>query len=183
MLLFLDNLMKNPSRHSIEELYNFLVHRHLPITETGCFLAYKAVRMDYKDWYSNSVDNSIGQEPFMERNEVDDDWRVECSSGYHVGAIEYVDSYSKGFSDPSRIMIVEVNPMDVVSAPSNENFTKCRVCKYRVIGEMQGELLEHVYRTTRTSFEPSPRPQPEPANSMCGQYSSDDNDGDWDTVN
>src|SRR6056297_1854153 len=47
--LFLDNLMSNPSDRSIDELFGFLEHRHMPITRDGCFLAYKTVRPDFKD--------------------------------------------------------------------------------------------------------------------------------------
>jgi len=150
MLKFLDNLMQNPSRHAVEELYNFLVNRNLPITENGCFLAYKAVRPDYMDWHSGTVRNEVGDTPTqLERNEVDDNWRVACSSGYHVGSIDYVTDFHRG---EGHIMIVEVNPKDVVSCPTDENFSKCRVTLYTVVGEMEGELLAQVYRTTPTSY-------------------------------
>lgn len=153
MLKFLENLMENPSKHAVNELYTFLVNRNLPITENGCFLAYKAVKDDYMDVHTGTIRNKVGDSPPpMERNEVDDDWRLECSSGYHVGAIEYV----QGFRPSNgHIMIVEVNPKDVVSVPTDERFTKCRVMNYTVVGEMDGELLAQVYKTTQTSYAPS----------------------------
>lgn len=153
MLKFLQNLMLNGSHHAVAELYNFLVNRNLPITEDGCFLAYKAVRPDFKDWHSNSVDNSIGAKiPPMERNEVDDNWRLDCSSGYHVGAIEYIENFHR---NDGHVMIVKVNPKDVVSVPTNE-CTKCRTCWYEVVGEMQAEeLVRPVYATTENSYKPS----------------------------
>ena len=40
---FLENLMQNPSSRSRSQLYRFLEHQGLPITEDGCFLAYKGV--------------------------------------------------------------------------------------------------------------------------------------------
>ncbi len=159
MVKFLDNLMQNTSRHAVQELYSFLVHRNLPITENGCFLAYKSVRPDYMDWHSGTTRNMIGDTPTMERNEVDDDWRTECSSGYHVGAIEYVTDFHRG---EGHIMIVEVNPMDVVSVPSEEKFTKCRTCKYTVVGEMDGELVAQLYKTTPTSYTPASPPPAAP---------------------
>jgi hypothetical protein len=152
MLRFLENLMQNPSKHSINELYTFLAHRNLPITEDGCFLAYKRVKQDYKDVYTGAVDNSVGQSLEMQRNEVDDDWRLECSSGFHVGAIEYVSNYYN--TADSKIMIVKVNPKDAVSVPEENAFTKCRTCKYTVVGEMQGELVKPLYSTTNNSFSP-----------------------------
>lgn len=186
MLKFLDNLMQNPSKHAVDELYNFLVHRNLPITENGCFLAYKAVRPDYMDWHSNTVRNMVGDvPPPFERNQVDDDWRVDCSSGYHVGAIEYVTGFHSSPSDGSHIMIVEVNPKDVVSVPTNE-CSKCRTCAYTVVGEMDGELVAQVYKTTGSSYTPS-TPNPTPAASSYAAattaskpYSSMSNDDDLD---
>jgi hypothetical protein len=153
MLKFLEKLMQNGSKHSVDELYNFLVHRNLPITENGNFLAYKAVRPDYLDWHSGTVRNQIGDTPKrLERNEVDDDWRIQCSNGYHVGAIEYVSDFHRG---EGHVMIVEVDPVDVIAVPTDSSFTKCRVCFYTVVGEMDGELLAQVYRTTHNSYEPS----------------------------
>ena len=167
MLKFLENLMQNASQHAVNELYNFLVHRNLPITENGCFLAYKAVRPDYMDWHSGNFRNQIGDTPVrLERNEVDDDWRVQCSSGYHVGAIEYVTDFHHG---EGHVMIVEVNPADVISCPIDESFTKCRVCFYKVVGEMDTELLAQVYKTTENSFVPAT-----PVSSTSGDDDDDD---------
>jgi hypothetical protein len=179
MLKFLDNLMQNPSKHAVDELYNFLVHRNLPITENGCFLAYKAVREDYMDWHSNSVRNMVGDvPPPFERNEVDDDWRKDCSSGYHVGAIEYVTGFYA--EQPRHVMIVEVNPKDVVSVPTGE-CSKCRTCAYTVVGEMDGELLAQVYKTTHSSYTPStPTPTPTPSWGSTSSMSSNDDDEDDD---
>jgi hypothetical protein len=178
MVKFLDNLMQNPSRHAVKELYNFLVNRNLPITENGCFLAYKAVRPDYMDWHTGTVRNQIGDSPDMERNEVDEEWRNECSSGFHVGAIEYVSDFHRG---QGHIMIVEVNPKDVVSVPVNE-FTKCRTCKYTVVGEMDGELVAQLYKTTSNSFEPCPSPATNGCHSspsMAAVHSEDDDYPDY----
>lgn len=169
MLKFLENLMQNGNFHAVNELYSFLVHRNLPITENGCFLAYKAVRPDYMDWHSGTVRNQVGDTPIrLERNEVDDNRRVECSNGYHVGAIEYVTDFHRG---EGHVMIVEVNPADVICVPSEERFTKCRVCFYTVVGEMDGELLAQVYKTSQTSYTPS---TPETLAAPVGSMSSVD---------
>ena len=57
---FLNNLMENPSMQSQKELYDFLQHENLPITEDGHFLAYKAVRSDYMDKYAGKFRNKVG---------------------------------------------------------------------------------------------------------------------------
>jgi hypothetical protein len=90
---FLNNLMENPSMQSQKELYDFLEHEHLPITEDGHFLAYKAIRNDYMDKYRGTFDNSVGKICKMQRAKVDDDRARGCSDGLHAGALNYVASY------------------------------------------------------------------------------------------
>lgn len=138
MLLFLNNLMENPSYRAVQELYGFLEHQGLPITEDGCFLGYKRVRPDYTDNYSGKYRNMVGDVNEVPRRTVDDNWRNECSSGFHVGSIEYVRTFHAG---TGHVMIVKVNPADVVSVPPNE-VTKMRVSKYVVVQEYDVALLE-----------------------------------------
>ena len=68
LVLFMENLMANPSFRAVNELYGFLERNNLPITPDGHFLAYKKVRDDYKDVYSGTFDNSVGQVVSMEPN-------------------------------------------------------------------------------------------------------------------
>lgn len=143
MLNFVYNLCENPNDHSIIELIDFLKHRNLPITKDGCFLGYKKVRNDYKDNYSGTFDNSVGNIVKMPRAEVNDK-RQECSSnGLHVGALEYV--MNRFQVDDGRIIIVKVNPKDVVSVPTDENFMKLRCCEYKVMSDYEGPLTEAMY--------------------------------------
>ncbi|NDB60976.1 hypothetical protein EB001_21400, partial [bacterium] len=144
---FLHNLMENPSMQSQKELYDFLEHEHLPITEDGYFLAYKAVRSDYKDKYRGVFDNSVGNVCKMTRAKVDDNRSVGCSNGLHAGALNYVASYGS-LEAGDRIVIVKINPKDVVSVPSDCNCEKLRTCEYLVVGEYQGELLKPLYSST-----------------------------------
>ena len=141
---FLNNLMENPSMQSQKELYDFLEHEHLPITEDGYFLAYKAVRSDYKDKYRGVFDNRVGQICEMTRSKVDDDRGRGCSNGLHAGALNYVAGYGS-LESGDKIVIVKINPADVVSVPSDCNYEKLRTCRYEVVGEYQGELLKPLY--------------------------------------
>lgn len=143
---FLNNLMNNPSMQSQKELYDFLEHEHLPITEDGHFLAYKAVRSDYMDKYKGVFDNHVGNVCEMRRAKVDDNRSVGCSNGLHAGALNYVASYGSVESN-DRIVIVKINPADVVSVPSDCNCEKLRTCRYEVVGEYQGELLKPLYKS------------------------------------
>lgn len=132
---FLENLMDNPSMVSRNELYQFLEVANLPITEDGCFLAYKAVRSDYRDCHSGKFDNSVGQVLTMPRAKVDDDRTRTCSYGFHAAAYEY----AKGFlPSDGRLMVVKINPADVVSVPSDYGNQKLRTCRYEVVSEVEG---------------------------------------------
>lgn len=141
MLRFLENLMLNPSEESREELYEFLSHRNLPITEDGCFLGYKAIRNNYKDIYSGTVDNSPGKVISMPRENVDSNRHRHCSYGYHIGTMDYVRWY--GNRAGSRFIIVKIDPKDAVSVPPDHGAQKLRCCKYEVIREIEkGNVLD-----------------------------------------
>lgn len=132
MMAFIDNLMKNPSKRAVDELFGFIEACDLPITEDGHFLAYKRVREDYKDVHSGTMDNSVGQVVEMERNLVDEDKARTCSAGLHCCSYEYL----QHFGGP-RIVVVKVNPCDVVAVPEEYKNSKMRVCRYEVVEEMQ----------------------------------------------
>jgi len=139
---FILKLNLNPSKRAVDELYTFLEHRALPITDNGNFLAYKAVRADYTDKHTGKFLNTVDAVLEMPRNKVDDDKNVGCSYGFHAGTVEY----AKDFMDrDGHLMIVEINPADVVSIPTDCQFQKLRTCKYKVVGEYEIDLTDPVY--------------------------------------
>lgn len=131
MANFMTNLMQNPSKRSVNELYGFLEKGGMPITPDGHFLAFKKVRDNYMDCHSGSMDNSVGKIVEMERNAVDDDKDRTCSSGLHFCSQSYLAHFGG-----ARTVIVKINPRDVVSIPSDYNDAKGRACRYEVIGEL-----------------------------------------------
>jgi hypothetical protein len=141
---FLNNLMLNPSKRATEELYTFLEHRDLPLTPDGHFLAYKRIhplkvengKQIYVDCFSHSIKQSVGDIVEVPRNSVDDNFGVECSQGLHVGSMAYV----ADFHSEDQVVIVKINPKDVVSVPVNEDARKCRVCKYEIVGLYNGVI-------------------------------------------
>jgi hypothetical protein len=139
MVNFMENLMQNPSKRAVDELYAFLEKGNLPITADGHFLAYKKIRNDYKDIHSGTMDNSVGQVVEMERNEVDDDKDRTCSTGLHFCSKEYLQHF--GGRD-SRTVILKINPRDVVSIPADYSSTKGRACRYTVIEEINKEAAD-----------------------------------------
>jgi hypothetical protein len=141
MKRFLENLMENPSRESILELYGFLEKNTLPITPDGHFLAYKKVRSDFRDIYSGTKDNSPGSIVEMPREAVNPNRSETCSTGLHFASYDYMGEY--GVGDGSVIVVVKINPRDVVSIPTDYNNAKGRCCRYEVIAALdQTQLLK-----------------------------------------
>tara|TARA_Y100000593_G_scaffold42861_1_gene82007 strand:- start:4885 stop:5724 length:840 start_codon:yes stop_codon:yes gene_type:complete len=134
LVKFLGKLMDNPSRRAVDELYTFLEHKSMPITPEGNFLAYKGVAQDFKDKWSGEFDNSVGSVLEMRRNGVCDNADIGCSNGFHAGSYEYAKGWAGG---GGNLMIVEINPADVVSVPRDCDCQKLRTCKYKVVGHYE----------------------------------------------
>lgn len=133
---FIANLYSNPSSTAVQELYGFIEACELPITEDGCFIAYKIVKSSYLDIYSGKMDNSVGKVLQMPRNMVDDKRENTCSHGLHFCSKEYLNHYGSSSRNDDRCMLVKINPADVVSIPSDYNNAKGRTWKYEVVGEV-----------------------------------------------
>jgi hypothetical protein len=156
MVNFFENLLQNPSSRSLEELPDFLLNKNLPLTEDGCFLAYKSVQ---SDWYSKAsgdltlvqgktvdgrIYNGVGEVIECQRNQVDDERAHECSKGLHVGGLAYSGPGGWYNSRNDKVVIVKVNPKDVVSVPRDHNAQKVRVCKYEVLSVFERVLNDSV---------------------------------------
>lgn len=136
---FWDNLKKNPSFNARKMMFKFLEHNGIPLTQDGCFIAYRGVSEDFKDKHTGRFDNRPGSVCEMDRNAVDDNPNNTCSSGLHVACYDY----AKGFGE--RLVEVKVNPSDVVAVPTDYNGTKMRTCKFEVVQECEKIREELVY--------------------------------------
>lgn len=160
LVKFWNNLKLNPSYNSRQMLFKFLETNNHPITQDGCFVAYRGVRDDFKDCHTGTFDNSIGQVLEMSRDAVDDNPNNTCSSGLHVASYEY----AKNFGNTT--VEVKVNPKDVVCVPTDYNGTKMRVCKFEVAG------IAYIERTDQLVSIGIPAPD----DSDYGDYSDDNDD-------
>ena len=155
LLKFLNKLHQNPSARAVNELYNFLQHKNLPITSEGNFRAYKGLLLDYYSITAGKIPliqgmvndkgqiyNGIGETIECVRNSVDDNKDNTCSYGLHAGSLSYATDFAKG-----KLVIVEINPADVVSIPSDCNGQKLRTCKYVVVEDCAAPL-DSVYIET-----------------------------------
>lgn len=131
MLRFLDNLLDNPSKRAVDELWGFMEACDLPVTDDGHFLAYKRVRDNYRDVHSGTMDNSVGKVLEMPRNMVDEDKNRTCSAGLHFCSYDYLKHFSG-----ERIVVLKINPRDVVAIPADYNNSKGRTCRYEVVDEL-----------------------------------------------
>jgi glycerol-3-phosphate cytidylyltransferase-like family protein len=148
---FWENLNQNPSYHVVNEtgFFEFLEYKELPITEDGCFLAYRGVGSDYWSISGNpetkilqgkandrgQIYNGIGEIIEIKRSCVSDDRNVHCHKGsLHIGSLDYAKEWG------NKVVVVKVNPADVVSVPNDCHSQKCRVCKFEVVSDFIEEI-------------------------------------------
>ena len=147
LVKFVQKVRLNPSYRIRNQLWLFIEASQnsggFTLAEDGDILAYKKVRADYKDIHSGTFDNSVGKVVEMERKNVDDDPNNTCSSGLHFCAYSYLSSY--GASGDDRVMLVKVNPADVVSIPTDYHNAKARCCRYEVVQEIEHIITEPIY--------------------------------------
>lgn len=138
LVKFLDNLLDNPNPRSIKDFYDFLIVNNLAMTEDGHFLAYKIVGPNFLDLYTGKMDNSPGTVVKMDRSKVNDNPKQTCSYGLHICSKDYLPQYGGGYgsgNSKNKIVVVKVNPKNVVAFPLDYNNAKARVCEYSVVGE------------------------------------------------
>ena len=134
----------NPFYEDTKNSLLSFIHVHgYPITNDGHFLAEKTVRPDLGSIYGGGeTKHIIGEITSMPRYAVNHDNSVACSYGLHVRS----NRYNFGSSD-SVVIVVKVNPKDVVSIPKdyvtedkdgNVAADKMRVCAYRTM-DIKGE--------------------------------------------
>lgn len=161
LIKFLDKLMSNPRKHVVDELYKYLEKNGLPITEDGDFLSYKKVgsrfQSRFKDKDGTEVLNTPGTTVKMRRNAVDDDDNRDCSYGLHAGAMSYVTGFSVEGSTMDRVIVVAINPANVVTVPYAD-CSKLRTCEYTVLYELKDfKQLENSLYTNQGEAVPSNR--------------------------
>lgn len=163
---YIGRLMNNPSSNSVDELYTFLGYRSLPITPEGKVLGYKGVQADYWSNTGNAdtivlqgqtnkrhqIYNGVGETIEIQRRSCDDNKDNHCSHGLHIGSYDYANSWA---SSEGRLLLVEFDPQDAVSVPTDCDFQKLRVCKYKVVADItdsRQELDKVVYEANKPIY-------------------------------
>ncbi len=135
---FWERLQKNPSFRSVMSLWGFLQHGGIPLTEDGCFLAYKGVNDNFTDAHTGTISNKPGTINKMPRNQISDDPNHACHEGFHVGTRSFAQGYGR------RLVVCKVDPENVVCVPYDGSAQKMRVCEYEVMGHDSVELSSTV---------------------------------------
>ena len=156
---FLENLMQNPSKASIDHVYDFATHHNLTVDEEGFLVLYKSTTDDglsthkgkgivttadgVTTAYENDfLPNAVGTVVEIPRSLVDENRNAACSVGLHVGAHSYASTFSQ------KLWTVRVNPRDIVSVPHDASSAKIRVARYEVVGENKTKK-EHTAPTVK----------------------------------
>lgn len=200
---FLTRLERNPSEASRSQLFGWLKAGGFTITTDGLIVGYKSVRADGLSAHSGresvtvqrqdgsteivtgNIPYPVGATVWMDRNLVDSDRHSACSVGLHVGTFSYAEKFSE------QMLVVLVDPADVVSVPVDHNAQKMRVCRLHVAAlhdgeQIAGTVIEHI--RTIPDFEAveeygkRPENKPRPTFSVTvsfGEQDDDDDDQDY----
>ncbi|WP_292976279.1 hypothetical protein [Mycobacterium sp.] len=158
---FLRRLERNPSPASRSQLFGWLKAGGFTLTTDGHIVGYKSVRADgfsahagrepvnvrAQDGTSQTITGHVpypvGATVSMDRDLVDDNRNSACSVGLHVGTFGYAERFSE------QMLVVLVDPADVVSVPTHADAEKMRVCRLYVAARHDGEqiadaVIDHV---------------------------------------
>lgn len=136
LALFMDKLMSNPNVDVREDLFAWLESGDMPIAEDGDIIAFKKVQNDYYSYHSGrsgKVLHQMGTVVEIPRSEVDPNRRNECSTGLHFCSYGYLSNYYGG---NGRVLMVKINPADVVAIPTDYGRQKGRTFRMFVYDEI-----------------------------------------------
>lgn len=198
---FLRRLERNPSQASRSQLFGWLKAGGFTLTTEGFIVGYKSVRADGRSAHAGhelvtveaqdgSVETVVGHVPYpvgatvwMARDLVNDDRNSSCSVGLHVGTFGYAERFSE------QMLVVLVDPADVVSVPTDSSAQKMRVCRLYVAARHDGDqiaetVIDHI-RTVpdfEATDEYSSRPENAPVFGVAAAFGSLEDDLDEDDL-
>lgn len=159
IFLALQDLMKNPTPAAIERLPIFVEQSKLGFTPDGRICGFKYVRNDFRDKHSGTVLYSIGSTVSMPRERCDANPDQECSTGLHVGALEYVKGFGGG---NDRLLLVAFWPHNAVAVPRDYGGQKLRVCEMDVLEELDRSAVDDFLNSNQTVVQVKAAEPPKP---------------------
>ena len=107
------------------------------IDSDGYVVGYKKVDPEGWDyWTPRGVHYEVGKVSEIPRERCDEDSRNTCSSGLHMGSLEYAKNWQSG---RGRVIIIRTNPKDVTAIPEEVGAPKLRCCRVEVLADYKGE--------------------------------------------
>lgn len=163
---FLDNLHQNADEDIRLQLFRWMEYENkagngFGITDDGCLVGYKGCDgtiiepmsvhsgkaiVDGEE-YNGKIPNKVGSVIQMPRSTVQFDPSVGCSQGLHVGTRDYATKWAP------ILLLVKVNPRDVVSVPYECESQKMRVCEYTVLKVTDATDEHKMYYSVDTDYD------------------------------
>lgn len=154
---FMEKLYTNPSESSRNSLYDFIVRHNITIDPDGDFYAYKGVKADLGSVWegfgivdgvsmTGSLPNKPGSTLEIPRSKVNADNAIGCGTGLHAGTYAYAEGWARGV-----LLLVKINPRDVVSVPSCSAYQKLRTCRYKVVSQTTQQTKATTYTAKANS--------------------------------
>ena len=149
LMKFAEKLMGNPTLDVREDLYRWLEAGSMPIYPDGDFMAYKTVRSDYRpihmggSYGQRQAPGDVVEQP-RETCEANRD--VSCASGLHFCSYSYLPHFqSMNDDNGGKVIILKINPADVVAIPYDYNLAKGRCCRFEVVGEIPRDKIKEEF--------------------------------------
>lgn len=145
LIKFAEKLMENPNADVRNDLYTWLERGNMPIYPDGDFVAYKLVKHDFTPFHPGDYgqDQSPGQEVTMPRELCNENRYDTCSTGLHFCSYEYLPTFNswhggrlRDSSTSNKVILLKINPRDVVAIPTDYNLSKGRCCRFLSIQEI-----------------------------------------------
>lgn len=141
LIKFWENVLLNPDPVARKSVFPFIKKNGHPITEDGCFIAYKSVRSDYRDHHTGRLDYNVGNVVKEDRAVCDPNPKQTCSKGLHVANRHY----AWGFNSSKKMIECKINPRDVVAVPDDYSNMKMRTCEVYVVRDNDSGQLKVPY--------------------------------------
>lgn len=134
LIRLIHRLNKSNKLNILDQLYEFLKHNDIEILSNGLIVGYKYLENTvngYYDHYTKTIKQKAKDYVYTQANKVNPDKDTVCSHGLHTASWGYV-------SGMSTIAKVIIDPLDVVSIPTDYDGQKMRSKGYYIYQVLTG---------------------------------------------
>ncbi|WP_298962357.1 hypothetical protein [uncultured Methylobacterium sp.] len=159
----LEDLQLNPTPAARDRLPIFVERSKLGFLPDGRIAAFKGVKADFFDVHSGSVHYGVGKTVAMPRHECNANPDRTCTTGLHLGAIDYIKSHGYGWGADRRMLLCAFWPRHVVAVPTDYQGGKMRVEQLTVLDEVDRDYVDRLLNNGQTiirGYEASSAPAP-----------------------